>query len=230
MASAIRSAAHDAIRHVLLRRIPRVKTTFGVPRGVRVVVAAAVGLLFLAALWLLDSGDPDHAVKELLSFGRYGAYDELIEAAAAKRGLPPELVKAVVWRESRFHSEKRGKQGEYGLMQVMEPAAAEWAAAEGIEVFVPTDLLDAKTNLDAGTWYLARALKHWEGRDQPLPFALAEYNAGRSRAKRWAADAADAQALLEAMDFPGTRAYIATILERAEFYRNRGDFRPSPGR
>src|SRR3989440_9158709 len=41
--------------------------------------------------------------------------------------LDPMLVKAVVWRESRFDRLKYGMAGERGLMQVSERAANEWA-------------------------------------------------------------------------------------------------------
>jgi soluble lytic murein transglycosylase len=109
-------------------------------------------------------------------------------------------------------------------MQVTEPAAADWVRATGVETFVPGDLLDPKTNIEVGTWYLGRALKHWSGQEDPLPFALGEYNAGRSRVKRWSGgELMTAAALDEAMDIPSTRAYIAAVRARYDYYRNRGE-------
>ncbi len=62
-----------------------------------------------------------------------------------------------------------------------------------------------------------------------MPFALAEYNAGRSRVRRWVQDSgrgdtADAGDLQAAMDFPMTKSYIATIIARYDFYKRRGEF------
>lgn len=99
--------------------------------------------------------------------------------------MNPALVKAVIWRETRFQPQMQGNHGERGLMQITEVAAADWVKAEKVETFVPTDLFDPKTNIEIGTWYLGRAMKHWAHKDDPIPFALSEYNAGRTRVKRW---------------------------------------------
>jgi soluble lytic murein transglycosylase len=69
------------------------------------------------------------------------------------------LVKAVVWRESRFDPRKYGSAGERGLMQVSEKAADEWARENKIDTFRAEQLFDPKTNLEAGTWYLCRAFE-----------------------------------------------------------------------
>ena len=60
----------------------------------------------------------------------------------------------------------------------------------------------------------------------PLAFALAEYNAGASRAQRWAGgdEAAEVTTpeFLRKIDFPGTRKYVDSIIERYRFYQRRG--------
>ncbi len=53
--------------------------------------------------------------------------DGPIRAAAQRYGVEPALIKAVVWRESRFHPRARGRAEEIGLMQLQEEAAREWA-------------------------------------------------------------------------------------------------------
>jgi soluble lytic murein transglycosylase len=160
--------------------------------------------------------------------GRYDSQDELILASGKRYGVPPELIKAVIWRESRFHPEKTGNHGERGLMQITEAAAQDWAKAEKIETFAPTDLYDPKVNIEAGSWYLGRALQHWKAKEDAVPFALAEYNAGRTRVHRWVKDSgrgevAEADDLQAAMDFPGTKSYIATIVDRYNFYKRNDD-------
>jgi soluble lytic murein transglycosylase len=186
--------------------------------AVAMLLAAGIGVL------VLTDSDPAYRLSVWLSFGRHDSHDAAIANSAARHGVDPLLVKAVIWQESRFHHDKLGGHGERGLMQVTEPAAQDWVAAEKIETFVPEDLLDAKTNIEVGTWYLSNALKHWSAQEDPLPFALGEYNAGRSRVKRWAGGAQiSAEELSQAMDIASTRAYIAAVRKRYEYYKSRED-------
>jgi len=179
--------------------------------------------LFLLAL---RSGDVIYSAYEWISPARFHQFDNLIRTVATEHQLDPMLVKAVVWRESRFDPRKIGSAGERGLMQVSERAAREWARETQVANFHADDLLDAKTNLEAGAWYLHRAFQHWEHQKKPAVFALAEYNAGASRAQRWANNDSTApmseRAFRSNIDFPGTRNYVASVLERCEFYRKRG--------
>ena len=186
------------------------------------LLAGAAGLAYLS----MKSGDPLYTLYEFISPGRFQKHDALIRTVAAEHQLDPMLVKAVVWRESRFDAQKFGTAGERGLMQVSEKAAAEWARETKVENFRVEELFDAKTNLEAGTWYLRRAIEHWQNQPNPMPFALAEYNAGASRALRWAGGddtkAVAAKTFLDNIDFPGTRKYVDSIIARHKFYKRRG--------
>ena len=187
-----------------------------------------LGLAIAAGLFLLAfrSGDVIYTAYEWISPARFHRFDNLIHTVAAEHELDPMLVKAVVWRESRFDPRKIGSAGERGLMQVSERAAREWARETQVANFHADDLLDAKTNLEAGAWYLHRAFQHWEHQKKPAVFALAEYNAGASRAQRWANNDPEApisdRAFRNNIDFPGTRNYVTSVLQRYEFYRKRG--------
>lgn len=149
--------------------------------------------------------------------------DGWIRDASQRYRVDPALVKAVVWRESRFRPEVRGRDGEWGLMQVGPLAAAEWAAAEGLSGFQQANLADPRTNVLAGTWYLGRLLLRYPHTDQPAVYALADYNAGRSNVRRWLSGAAatNGASFLALMDFPTTREYVRSVLERRELYRKR---------
>jgi len=111
-------------------------------------------------------------------------------------------------------------------MQVSERAANERARENKIAGFNLGQLFEAKTNLEAGTWYLRRAMEHWDHQSDPIPFALAEYNAGASRAQRWSGgngvtDISERQ-FLQKIDFPATRRYVESIIDRYRFYQHRG--------
>jgi soluble lytic murein transglycosylase len=161
-----------------------------------------------------------------MSPARFHHYDRLIRSVALEHHLDPMLVKAVVWRESRFDPKKHGSHGERGLMQVSERAAYEWARENKIAGFNANQLFEPKTNLEAGTWYLHRAMEHWTHQSDPIPFALAEYNAGASRVQRWSggnglAEIPERQ-FLQKIDFPATRRYVESIIDRYNFYKRRG--------
>jgi soluble lytic murein transglycosylase len=187
-----------------------------------VLLALAAGFAWLA----IRSGDPAYTVYEWMSPARFHQYDHLIRSVATEHRLDPMLVKAVVWRESRFDPGKHGSAGERGLMQVSEKAAHEWASENKVATFRAEQLFDPKTNLEAGTWYLRRAFERWKAQSDPMAFALAEYNAGASRAQRWSGGdtvaAIPAEKFLENIDFPGTRKYVESIIARYKFYQRRG--------
>ena len=185
-------------------------------------LAGVVGI----GLFATRSGDPLYTVYEWVSPARFQQYDQLIRAVAGANELDPMLVKAVVWRESRFDTQKFGAAGERGLMQVSEVAAQEWAQETHVANFRVEELFDPRKNLEAGAWYLHRAMLHWQQERDPTPFALAEYNAGASRAQRWAGGEGgrpiSASAFQRNIDFPGTRKYVESILDRYHFYQRRG--------
>jgi soluble lytic murein transglycosylase len=186
------------------------------------MLALAAGFAYLA----VRSGDPLYTFYEWMSPARFHQYDRLIRTAAAEHHLDPMLVKAVVWRESRFDPRKYGTRGERGLMQVSEKAANEWARENKITDFHVDQLFDPKTNLGAGTWYLRRAFERWAAQSEPTPFALAEYNAGASRVERWSRGSSvtdiPATQFMQNIDFPATRKYVDSIIERYQFYQRRG--------
>lgn len=154
----------------------------------------------------------------------YRRYDRFIEEAAATNKIDPSLIKAVIWQESGYNERAIGTAKERGLMQVTPVAGGEWAAAMKIETFQPIDLFDPRTNIQAGSWFLARSVRRWNQADIPEAFALAEYNAGRSQALRWATglEKWDADEFIEKIDYPSTRHYVENILKfRASYQRGR---------
>ena len=186
--------------------------------------SAAVGYL------VLRSHDPVYVLRELKDWTDYRRFDPLIVKVAREYNLDPRLIKAVVWRESRFQADMTGRNGERGLMQVSEIAARDWAAAKGVRDLRPEQLLSPEMNLEIGTWYLSKAVQRWNSEDNAVPFALAEYNAGKSRVDRWIRTASQkrkgrpvtAETFQDSIDFPSTARYVRAILARYDFYKRRG--------
>lgn len=154
-------------------------------------------------------------------YWRERRFDSVILAAANRCQIDPALVKAVVWRESRFDPDARGRAGELGLMQIRAAAASEWASAEHLASFEHRACLDPATNTLAGAWYLKKLLLRYQQTDHPAAYALADYNAGRGNVLKWlnGAAATNSAAFQEQIGFPGTRDYVEAVLRRAERYR-----------
>lgn len=163
--------------------------------------------------------------REVWWYIREHSYDKQIRAVAAQDGVSPYLVKAVVWRESKFSRFCLGGSGDVGLMQVTQGAVKEWAAARKKPVPSKTDLFGAGVNLDIGTWYLARALDRWKDCDDPVPFALAEYNAGRSNAVKWQSKCSSpksSQEFIRNIGIASTRAYVRDVMVIQKKLERRG--------
>lgn len=163
---------------------------------------------------------------------RTSRYDEWIRKESAVREIDPYLIKAVIWRETNFNPDQVGTNQERGLMQITPIAAQEWIEREKKEDEKPfhlNQLFDPEINIAIGTWYLAQALKRWQDRDDPIPFALAEYNAGRTHALRWAASTNQstltARDFINQITFPSTKNYIITTIEKYETYRKQFNLR-----
>ncbi|WP_308012776.1 transglycosylase SLT domain-containing protein [Nocardioides nematodiphilus] len=93
-------------------------------------------------------------------------YASVINAAAARTGVPASLIAAVAKQESGFNAKAVSGAGAQGIMQLMP------ATAKGLGVSNP---LDPVQSINGGANYLASMLKKFNG-DTSL--ALAGYNAG----------------------------------------------------
>ena len=146
--------------------------------------------------------------------------DQNILAAARQHGVDPALIKAVIWRESRFDPHARGMKGETGLMQIMDLTAREWGDAQRLKIFAPVLLRDPARNIDCGAWYLRKLLPRYAKTDDPVPYALADYNAGRGNVLKWMKDeaATNSAAFIERIGFPSTQNYVREVMERREKY------------
>jgi soluble lytic murein transglycosylase len=150
---------------------------------------------------------------------------EDITAAAAQAGLSPALVFGLIRQESRFITQARSHVGASGLMQVM-PATARWTARRlGLE-WKPEWRDDRAINLRLGTSYLRMVLDDFGG---SLPMALAGYNAGPNRPRRWREGTTLEPAIwAETIPIHETRDYVKKVLANASLYAQRLGDVPTP--
>ena len=186
-------------------------------------VLTGVSLLAVAALPVIvfSAPDPEYRWAQIRRCDRLHGYDATIEEVARQANLEPALVKAIAWEESRLQAHAQ-TDGVYGLMQIGSAMAREWAASQQLETFLLTDLFDARTNLQAGTWYLRRAFDRWRDADDPVVFALADYAAGPESLRRWSADSLSSEALLRAIDVPEVQQFVARVQIAAHRFQQHG--------
>ncbi|MBI3934009.1 MAG: lytic transglycosylase domain-containing protein [Acidobacteria bacterium] len=99
-------------------------------------------------------------------------FDPLIEQAATKHNVDPDLIRAIVQVESNFDPYAVSPKGARGLMQLIPATAQRFGVANPF---------DPQANLDGGIRYLKFLLGIYGG---DLQLALAAYNAGENTVAR----------------------------------------------
>ncbi len=128
------------------------------------------------------------------------AVNPLIQKAATAQELQPELVRAVIERESGFRPCAVSPKGAQGLMQLMPDTATRF----GVD-----DPFDPAQNVATGAKYLKQLLDRFNG---DVSLALSAYNAGPAAVEQAGG----------IPNFAETREYVKAILART------GAKRPAP--
>ena len=128
---------------------------------------------------------------------RSSQYDDLIISKAAKFGIEPALLKAIIHIESSFNADALSPKGAMGLMQLM-PATAQRYGVRSRK--------DPAESLEGGGRYMRDLLKQF---NQDLELALAAYNAGENAVVKYSG----------IPPYPETRAYVTNVLALLDKYR-----------
>lgn len=116
-------------------------------------------------------------------------FAEEIALAAARHGVDPKLLSALVAVESGFRADAVSPAGAAGLTQLMPATAAELGVR---------DRFEPMANLLGGSEYLARQIRRFGD----LELALAAFNSGPERVAR----------LGRVPDIPETTDYVAKVI------------------
>lgn len=164
--------------------------------------------------------------------GDESRFDPQILNAARQYDIDPALVKAVIWQESRFKPDAVGTVGEIGLMQIRPLTAQEWRTDNKIAAFPDNHLFNPQTNIFIGAWYLKKMLKRYSNTDDPLPYALCDYNAGRRKVLEWASGSASTNSaeFMDRITYSTTKKYVQNVKQKSKYYSRRSWKRSSlPG-
>jgi soluble lytic murein transglycosylase len=146
-------------------------------------------------------------------------YRDYLQKASKARDIDEAWVYGIIRQESRFMHYAKSSVGAGGLMQVM-PATAKWIAKKlGWSSYSDAMLHDIDTNVNLGTYYMRYTLDTFNGQEA---MATAAYNAGPSRARRWAGNTPLEGAIYaETIPFSETRNYVKKVLANAHMYAPR---------
>ena len=131
----------------------RRKDTAGVTRLGRLFLIVAV-LLVIAVVIGVSRFDIGGTIDELTLPLRH---DDIIRQQAREKGVPADLIAAVIYEESKFQ-DQTSSAGARGLMQITPDTADTIETLSGGETFVYEDLADPELNIRYGTFYLAYLL------------------------------------------------------------------------
>jgi peptidoglycan lytic transglycosylase len=144
-------------------------------------------------------------------------YWESVVRYSTERGLDPYLVAALIRQESTFNPKVRSRAGARGLMQIL-PSTGRVLARQERQRYDASDLYKPEINIRYGTRYLKDILDSFDGR---VDYALASYNAGPHRVKRWTGMdmTIPSEIFIEEIPFDETRDYVKLVLRNEMLYR-----------
>ncbi len=138
-------------------------------------------------------------------------YQEAFTRNASSQKVPSTELMAIARRESAFYPWARSPVGARGLMQLMPATGKEVASSLGKRQ-ISSDLFDVEHNVLLGSAYYRQLLDRFGGN---RIFALAGYNAGPHRVKRWRAKSGEqlpADVWVETIPYRETRNYVQSVM------------------
>lgn len=147
------------------------------------------------------------------------SYYDKIHENAAEQNLNPVILFGLVRRESAFNKNAHSPVGARGLMQIMPNTGKQIAKDLNVRWSGKKELFDPVTNLKYGSFYYQKLLNQFDGH---YALALAAYNAGPNRVKKWLPDESiPADIWIETIPYRETRDYVTSVLVYAMIYQQR---------
>ena len=128
------------------------------------------------------------------------SFQSIIQRAALRYEIDPNLVKAIIMAESEYNPNAISVKGAKGLMQLMPVTAR----SLGVD-----DVFNPEQNIHAGVRHFKFLLKQFDG---DVKLALAAYNAGSRHVRRYKG----------IPPFKDTKRYLKKVYRYYEFYKEKG--------
>ncbi|MCC6216547.1 MAG: lytic transglycosylase domain-containing protein [Polyangiaceae bacterium] len=143
-------------------------------------------------------------------------YQPLVRDVERERGLPADLLYAVMRQESAFEPTVVSSARAVGLLQLIPPTASSVAGELGVP-FEPESLRRPGYNVRLGGFYLKKVLDTFGG---SVPLAAAAYNAGPSAVSRWleTGERLELEVWVARIPYEETRTYVQRVVGNAARY------------
>jgi soluble lytic murein transglycosylase-like protein len=181
-------------------------------RAARAAVLAVVLLGFIAETAHVELAPAKASAPKRAAVARAcgipAAFAPAFRRASRATRLPLSLLAAVAWEESRMDPHAVSGAGAQGLLQLMP------GTAKAVAIGAATP--DA--NILAGARYLRLMVDRFGG---DVELALAAYNAGPARVKRWLQEMStvDWDEFIERLPLEETRGYVKNVLRNYGVYQ-----------
>jgi soluble lytic murein transglycosylase-like protein len=141
-----------------------------------------------------------------------------VQEAAKQAQLDPLFLLGVIRQESAFNARAVSRSDARGLMQLLPSTGREVFQRLGMDAFRAELLFEPSLNVRIGAHYLGRLAEAHRGN---LILALAAYNAGPARVKRWLQEmsTADWDEFIERLPLEETRGYVKNVLRNYGVYQ-----------
>jgi soluble lytic murein transglycosylase len=145
-------------------------------------------------------------------------YADEVGRNSERQELNPALILALMRQESMLDKDAKSAVGARGLMQLM-PATGREVGREMNEPLSSDDsLFEPEVNIRSGSYYFKKLLAQFNGH---VALAVASYNAGPSRVKKWLPSdkPIPADIWVETIPYKETRKYVTSVLTYAIIYQ-----------
>ena len=162
----------------------------------------------------MPGDDPDEAYYDWYPL----RFEEALDDAAKKNGLPSALLAGIVSIETKFSAEAKSHAGAIGAAQLLKTTGTAVGRKVFGKDFDARTLIDPEVNLAVAARYLSDLLDRFKGHPA---LAVAAYNAGPAPVTRWleARGQLELDAFVETIPFEQARRYVMRVLSDAEIYR-----------
>ncbi|MDD0854774.1 lytic transglycosylase domain-containing protein [Halobacteriovorax sp. GB3] len=140
-------------------------------------------------------------------------FEYVKEIKKVDNSIDPLVILSLIRQESAFNPGAKSHVGARGLMQLMPATARDFNSR-----VVASQLETPSTNLKIGITYFKKLVRMFDGN---LILALASYNAGQNRVKRWIRGHfvdEDPLVMIESIPYEETRNYVKYIYRNLFFY------------
>lgn len=174
--------------------------------------------------------NPDLMTAEVLRIIFPREYSPWITRESKAFGLQDDLLCALIRQESSFRPEVKSSANALGVMQLLPSTAQELAREFKMRDFNALEsLVNPEINIKLGSAYFSRLVRNFSGN---IPLALAAYNAGPTRLRRWLSARKDLDGIetkgtsspevevwIDEIPWDETSLYVKAILRNWMIYR-----------